>query len=128
MQNINSVSELKAAIQLLEVEQSIKGQQLKEQLYITYESLRPVNILRKTLNEIISFSYQTDNISGGAIGLISGLLSKKLFIGKSGNVLRKLLGSVLQFGVMNIITHNSDVIKSIGHAILQLLFPKKEMT
>jgi hypothetical protein len=49
MQNITSVNGLKNAIQLLEVEQDLQGQQLKEQFYITYESLRPVNLLRNTL-------------------------------------------------------------------------------
>lgn len=125
MQNITSAAELKNAIQLLEAEQGIKGQLLKEQLYITYESLKPVNLLRHTLKEISSSPYLVDNISGTAMGLLSGFLSKKIFVGTSGNLIRKLIGSILQFGVTNAVAHNSDVIKSVGQALLQHFFRKK---
>jgi hypothetical protein len=125
MQNITSAAELKDAIQLLEAEQGIKGQLLKEQLYITYESLKPVNLLRHTLKEISSSPYLVDNISGTAMGLLSGFLSKKIFVGTSGNLIRKLIGSILQFGVTNAVAHNSDVIKSVGQALLQHFFRKK---
>jgi hypothetical protein len=127
MQNITSIAGLKDAIQLLEIEQGIKGQLLKEQFYLTYESLKPINILKKTLKEISSSPYLIDNISGTAMGLASGFLSKKIFVGTSGNIFRKLIGSILQFGITNVVTQNSDIIKSVGHAIFQYFLRKKEM-
>src|SRR5664279_1237117 len=105
MQNISSSAALKDAIQLLEVEQEIKGQLLKEQLYITYESLKPLNLLKHALKEISSSPYLIDNISGSAMGLLSGFLSKKIFVGASGNLIRKLIGSVLQFGITNAVSY-----------------------
>ncbi len=126
MQNITSTDGLKDAIQLLEVEQGFKGQLLKEELLLAYESLRPVNILRSTLKEISSSPYLIDNISGTAMGLLSGFLSKKIFVGTSGNLIRKLIGSFLQFGVTNVVAKNSDVIKSIGQALIQHFFRKKK--
>ena len=51
MQNLTTVAGLRDAIRLLEVEQASKGQQLKEQLSVVYESLMPVNILRNTLKK-----------------------------------------------------------------------------
>jgi len=127
MQNITSTAALKDAIQLLEVDQEIKGQLLKEQLYITYESLKPLNLLKHTLKEISSSPYLIDNISGSAMGLVSGFLSKKIFVGASGNVIRKLIGSVLQFGITNIVAQNSDVIRSIGQALFHHFIRKKEL-
>jgi hypothetical protein len=126
MQNITSSAGLKDAIQLLKVEQGIKSQLLKEQLYITYESLKPVNLIRHTLKEISSSPYLIDNISGTAMGLLSGFLSKKMFVGSSGNLIRRVIGSALQFGVTNIVAQNSEVIKSVGQAMLQLFFNKKK--
>jgi hypothetical protein len=126
MQNITSSTALKDAIQLLEVDQGIKGQLLKEQLQITYESLKPVNLIRHTLKEISSSPYLIDNISGTAMGLLSGFLSKKMFVGSSGNLIRRVIGSALQFGVTNIVAQNSEVIKSVGQAMLQLFFNKKK--
>src|SRR5450759_600090 len=37
-----------------------------------------------------------ENIPGSTIGLVSGGLIKKIFIGKSENMFRKLMGSILQ--------------------------------
>ena len=62
MQNITSATGLKNAIQLLEAEQADKGQLLKEQLYITVESLKPVNLLRSTLDDVASSPFLIDNI------------------------------------------------------------------
>ena len=126
MQNITSAVELKDAIQLLEAEQSIKGLILREQLFLTYESLKPVNLLRNALKEISSTPYLIDNISGTAMGLLGGFLSKKIFVGASGNLIRKLVGSVLQFGVTNLVAQNSEIIKSVGQALIQHFFQKKK--
>lgn len=127
MEKITSIAELKSAIELLEVEHALKGQLLKEQVYLTYESLKPINILKRTLNELTSSPYLIDNIPGTIMGLVSGYLSKKLFTGGSGNIFRKLLGSMLQFGVTNVVAKNSDVIKSTGLAIFQHFLQKKVM-
>lgn len=126
MQNITSVAELKNSILLLEDEQAVKGQLLKEQFLITYESLKPLNLLRNTLKEISTSPYLIDNILGTATGLATGYLSKKVFIGASANIIRKLIGSVLQFGVTTAVAQHPDTIKSLGQFILQHIFRKKE--
>lgn len=127
MQNITSKAGLKDAIQLLEAEQAIKGQLLKDQFYLTYDSLKPVNLLMNTLKEISSSPYLINNISGTAMGLAGGFLSKKMFVGTSDNLIRKLIGSILQFGVTNVVAQNSVIIKSVGQAIFQHFFRKKDM-
>ena len=127
MQNITSTAELKNAIQLLEAEQAVKGQLLKEQFYLTYESLKPVNLLKSTLKDIASSPYLIDNILGTAMGLATGYLSKKIVVGASGNIFRKLFGSVLQFGVTNVVAQHPDAIKSFGQFIFQHIFRKKEI-
>jgi hypothetical protein len=126
MHNVTSLDELKNAIQLLEAEQAIKRQLLKEQLIITYDSLKPINILRRTLKEITSSQDLRDNILGTASGIASGYLSKKIFIGTSGNIFRKLIGSILQLGVSSVVSNHPDFIKTLGHTILQYLLRIKE--
>jgi hypothetical protein len=125
MEKISSVAGLKNAIQVLEVEQRIKGHELKEQVFLTYESLKPINLLRKTLKELFSSQYPIENISGAAVGAASGFLFKKLFIGSSANKFRKLIGNVLQLGMTNFIAQNSDQIKAFGQALFQHFFRKK---
>jgi hypothetical protein len=127
MQNITSIVGLRNAIQLLEIEQAARGQLLKEQFYLTYDSLKPVNLLKSTLKEISSSPYLIDNILGTAVGLVTGYLSKKILVGSKANNFRKLAGSILQFGVTNVVAQHPDVIKSIGQVLIRHIFRKKEM-
>jgi hypothetical protein len=126
MASINHILLLKNKIQLLEAEQAIMGQDLKEQFYIVYESLKPLNLLLRTLKDVSSSPNLIDNVLGTTIGLASGYLSKKIFIGSSGNLIRKLIGSALQIGVTDAVRQHPDSIKSLGQFILRHLFRKKE--
>jgi hypothetical protein len=126
MLKVNSYTGLQDEIQLLKIEQIVKIQLLKEQLNITYESLKPLNLLKSALKDISSSPGLGEDLLGSSVGLASGYLSKKLFIGKSGNLLRNLLGSVLQYGVTNIVAKHPDAIKSIGQFIMEHLFGEKE--
>jgi len=126
MNNITSVTELKNAIKLLEAEQSIKGQLLKEQFYLTYESFKPVKLLGNTLKEMVSSPYMVENIIDTTISIATGYLSKRIIVGASSNIIRRLLGSVLQYGVTNLLHKNADTIKSVGKIAFQQIFGKKE--
>ncbi len=127
MENITSAAELKNAIQLLEVEQAMNGQLLKEQFLLTYESLKPINILKSTLKDVTSSPYLIDNILGSAMGLASGYLTKKIVIGASANIFRKLFGAIVQFGITNVVAQHPDAVKSFGQFIIQHILHKKEM-
>jgi hypothetical protein len=127
MEKITSAAGLKNAILLLEADQVIQGQVLKEQFYFTYESFKPVNLIKSTLKDLASSPNLIDNILATAIGLATGFLSKKLFVGSSGNLFRKLLGSFLQAGVTNTVSQHPDTIKSFGQLIFQYFFRKRGM-
>jgi hypothetical protein len=85
----------------------------------------PINIFKSTLKKIFGKTDMIDNLSGSAFGIVSGLLLKRVFIGTSGNNFRKLIGSFLQMGISKIVSQNSDVIRSVGHGIIQYLFQNK---
>jgi hypothetical protein len=125
MENITSAVALKNAIQLLEADQAVKGQLLKEQFYLTYESLKPVNLIKNALHDISSSPYLIDNILSTSMGIASGFLTNKIFVGRSGNIIRNLLGTVLQFGVTNVVAQHPAAIKSLGEIIMQFLIHRK---
>ena len=125
MQNITTTDELKNAIQILEVEQTVKGQLLKEQLYDTYDSLKTVSLIKGTLKEVVSSPFMIDNILGTVLGLATGYYSKKILIGTSGNILRKIFGSMFQFGVTKVVAQPVNSVKSFGLYIFQHLLHKK---
>ena len=49
-----------------------------------------------------------------------------LGVGASGNLFRKLMGNVLQFGIANIVARHPDMIKTSGQYIIQHVFHRKE--
>ena len=127
MENIKTTEELKNAIELMEFEQLYKWQIVREQLLIVHEGLKPLNLIKSTISEASSSPYLIDNILGAAVGLASGYVSRKIVIGRSANVLRKLIGSALQFGVTNVVARHADSIKTFGQTIFQHFSHKKEM-
>lgn len=124
MGNISSSASLKDAIYLLEKEQDIKGRQLKDQLLRTYESLKPVNLLAGSIKDVVTSPLVITNIAGAALGLATGYYSKKLIVGVSGSIVRKMIGLALQYGIGHLFASNADRIRSKGQAIIQHLFHK----
>ena len=127
MQNITTARELSDTIRLLEERQAVQGQVLKQQFFVVIESIRPVNIIKNTLKEVVSTNDLVSNILSTTLGLTAGYISNKTVIGASGNLLRKLLGTLLQFGVTTLIVKNPDTVKSLGHSIIHRLLKKKEI-
>ncbi len=126
MENLISAASLKTAIQQLEDEQNLQLQQLKEQFYNAYKSLKPANIFRSTVNDITSSPYLIENIIGTILSLGSGYLSKRIVVGASVSSVRRLLGAVMQFGVTNFVARHAKTIKSVGRHLFMRVFHKDE--
>lgn len=126
MENISCAAEMKIAIREKQFELEIQGQMLKEDFFTVYESLKPVSLIKSTLNDITSSPYLLENMSGAILGIISGYISKKIAVGASHNLFRKIMGAVLQFGVTNLVSQHPDALKSAGEYIIEKLFRKNE--
>jgi len=125
MENITSSASLKSAILFLEVEKEIKAQELRAQFLLAYDSLKPANLIKSAFHEVTTSPGLINNILGVAVGLTSGYLSKTMAVGHSANIIRKFFGSILQFGVTNVVAQHSDSIKSFGQFIIHHIFQKK---
>ena len=126
MQKIISTINIKEAINLLEIEQEEKSELLKEQYLLTFESLKPANLLKSTLKDISSSPILMSDILGTAIGLATGYLSKKIVVGGSDNIFRKLFGTIMQVSVSNTVARHPEAIKSIGKFIIGYIISLKE--
>lgn len=126
MENITTSAGLKNAIQRLEYRQIENGQRLEEDFFVVIESLKPSNLIRNAMGNIVETPNLVDNIIGGALGLVSGYLTKKLAIGGSGNIIKKLLGTILQFGVTSVVAQHPRTIAAIGQFLLKKIIRKKE--
>lgn len=125
MENITNSTQLRNAIALLEIEQSVDGELLRKQFQITYESLRPIKIIENTLKDIMTSPIIGKSILGTTLGIATGFLTKKIVVGSSVNIFRNLFGSFLQQGVSNLIAQNPEGIKSFGSFLIEKIRGKK---
>lgn len=126
MGNIQSTDQLELAIEILETEHSDKGMLLKEQFNLTYESLKPLSLLKSAVKELTTSPYMAENAIGSVTGIATGYLSRRLIIGKSGNIFRKFLGAIIQYSITNFVARHPDQVKSIGQFLIQNIFHKRE--
>jgi len=122
MQVINTSADLKKAILELEQKQEAEWLLLKESFLDTCESLEPLNLIKSTFKEVVNMPDLKTNLINGVIGLTTGILSKKILVGKTLNPLKKLLGFVVEVAVARKVAQNAEGIKSIGGFLFKKLF------
>lgn len=127
MHKVTSSKELKDAILHLELEQKEKWVNLKDNLGVAFDALKPINLIKSTYREFLSTPHVAENIIGSTIGLTTGLITKKLIIKKSGNVFRNFAGGLAQMVISNFVTRHSGTIKTIGAGLIHKVFFNKKM-
>jgi hypothetical protein len=125
MKKITSAIELKETILLLEIKQMHQAVLLKQEFKNTYESLKPVNIIKHKFNELLTSAESQENLLDTVIGVAAGYLSKKIIVGATHNPIKQLLGMLLQMGVTNIVSKNADGVKSTFGNLLTAILSKK---
>ncbi len=124
--NKNPQEALKESIFVLQQKQNEQLFLLKEQLHLTYESLKPINIIKNTWKEAISSPEIKDGFLNNIIGLTTGIISKKVLWGKSANPLQRILGTLFEFGVAKFTAKHPEAIKSTAEKIYNKIFKAKE--
>jgi len=115
---------LQESINRLQIQRSHELILLRDQFHVTYESLKPINLIKHTFKEVSSSTEIKDGMLNNVIGLTTGYFTKAILIGASANPIKKILGTLLQFTVATLVAQNSDSIKSIGKVVLDKLFKR----
>src|SRR5664279_4933473 len=108
LERIASISDLEVAIKRLERKKSLMEEDLKDHMHVIMESLKPTNILRHTIHEVQESTELKHNLLKVAIGLGAGYFSRKLVIGKSAGLVKKALGTALQYGITNFVAKRNN--------------------
>ena len=126
MSKPSAVDSLRESIRLLEIRQAEEGRLLKEQFKITYESLKPVNLIRNTIQELADSVEVKNNLFESFLAIVSGYLSRGIVNSKS-NLMMKLIRIFAHFGISNIIISNAENIrKYLADLISSFFTPKTE--
>lgn len=105
---IANTSDLSTAIKRLERRRNFLGEDLKDHFHIVLEELKPTNILKNTLHEVQESTTLKHNLLKVAIGLGAGYFSRKMVVGKSAGIVKKALGTALQYGITNFIAKKDE--------------------
>lgn len=123
----SAVDSLKESIRLLEIRQAEEGEQLREQFKITYESLKPINLIKNSLNDIVNSAEIKNSLFETIVSLVSGYLTQKFIVNSKSNVFVKLLGVLMQFGITNLVSKNAETIRTfITNLIEKYTTPAEE--
>jgi hypothetical protein len=117
---------IKALIEELEEKKLSQEQMLISHFNATFESLKPINMIKSTLKEFGKTPDLKNNLLDATLGVGAGLLSKKLVVGGSNNIFRKVAGTIVEFAIATIIAKNSDKIKSAGKNFANKLGKEKK--
>lgn len=102
---------LNDAILLLEARRKHEYEDLKSQFYETTETFRPINIFNQAVKDFKEGPEIKTNLFETLLSISGGYFSKKILVGKSNSIVKKVLGYVLQFAVTNFISKkvSSDI-------------------
>ena len=118
---------LAIAILELEKKRQVQEGELTAQFKKTSESLSPINLIRNGITNLTAMPGIGESILKAAAGIGLGVLSKKLFLGRSPNLIKKLLGSFFELVVAKTSVDNADKIKAYGTSLYHNLFKKKRV-
>lgn len=99
LEKIASTSELDTAIKRLERKRMLMEEDMKDDFHEILVGLKPTNILKHTLHEVQESVDLKHNLFKVALGLGAGYFSKQLIVGKSAGLVKKALGTALQYGI-----------------------------
>ncbi|HMI79898.1 MAG TPA: hypothetical protein VK484_13960, partial [Ferruginibacter sp.] len=89
---INTAIQLKQAIAILKIEEEEKKAALVDQFHYTYESLKPINLIKNAYRKVAGTPDIANKLIGTSMGLGAGILSKRILLGKSTNIFKRILG------------------------------------
>ncbi|HXS55931.1 MAG TPA: hypothetical protein VN726_07385 [Hanamia sp.] len=108
LETIASTSDLETAIKRLERKRRLMEEDMKEDMHNLLENLKPANILRTTLHEVQESTPLKHNLLKVAVGLGAGYFSRKMVVGKSAGIVKKALGTALQYGITQFVASKKD--------------------
>ena len=125
--NLSETDALDETIRRLKLKQKEDLALLKEQAHLTIESLKPINLIKRTLQKIAGSAEIKSNAATTVFALATAFLSKRALMGVSQNPYKKILGTLLQFGIAKLISNNSGPLKlQLEKLLLRILNAKNK--
>lgn len=128
MKKPNATDSLKETIRLLEIRQAEEGLLFKEQFKLTYESLKPANIIKSTIRDLANSAEVKNNLFDTLVSLLSAYLAKKILKDTNSGFFNRIIRIFAHFGITNMIVNNAEEIRLyLSNLITRFITPKEKM-
>ncbi|HEV7423687.1 MAG TPA: hypothetical protein VGO21_00700 [Candidatus Paceibacterota bacterium] len=121
---ITNSEELEEAIAALELKAKAQRKEIEVTFNAVSENLKPVNLVKNGFRSVFSGEHKGELLNA-LIGLGSGLLSRKLILGKTNGFVGKTVGKAIQWGMAGLVSQNAEKIKEKAGGIIDRLFKPK---
>lgn len=122
---IHDSDSLKSAIVELKERQRIEKEELINNFHALTEKLKPINLIKDTFHKVTSAPGFGGNLFNTALSLGTGILSKKLLIGSSNTIIKKVAGHAVKAGVAGIVAKKANKIKYAGLKLITKILGNK---
>jgi hypothetical protein len=123
---ITNLDDLRYEIARLELKQELEQAVLKDKLVETYEYFKPGNLIRNSMEEMISSPNLRSGVINTAMGIFAGIMAKKVVAGSTHNPIKQLLGVAMQFGISNLVSKNGDGLRMVVSQIARAFAKSKK--
>ena len=114
MSKVNPNDSLNSSISLLEQKRQKDFQELKQQLRVTGESMKPANLIKSAVRDLTGSSQFKSVMIKAAIGLVAGIIAKKLIAKQQHNSKNQMLGNAVQYGISFLAAKRNSFLKAAG--------------
>jgi hypothetical protein len=120
MSNNKTSEALQKTIEYFELEHETQKALLKEQFHHTFESIKPVNMLKEAVQDLRKSPEKLEDIVVPLLGLGTGYLTKRLIAGKSEDPTRQALADAVSTTIASLIVQHPHEVMAAGRFILEL--------
>ncbi|WP_343707914.1 hypothetical protein [Flavobacterium sp.] len=104
MEAIYNIDQLNRKIEELEIRQDKEWCDIKDHIDEIKDNLKPINLIRNTVEEINETVGFKSHIAQSAISIGIGYLAKRFIVGKGDSMFKGILGSIVQLIVTNLVS------------------------
>jgi uncharacterized coiled-coil protein SlyX len=121
---VNNADELTQAIAELEIKAAAQKKDIEETFKKVSDNLKPVNLIRNGVRSVFSEEHRGDLVNA-IFGLGTGMLSRKLLLGRTKGFLGKSVGKAVEWGIAGLVTNNAEKMKDKAAVWIDRIFKKK---
>jgi len=121
---IKNCYDLEKVIAELEIKAEVQRKDIEETFAVVSENLKPLNLVRNGVRSVFSPEHREDLVNA-LIGLGTGMLSRKLLLGRAKGIFGKTAGKAVEWGIAGLVSNNAEKIKEKAGTLIDKIFKKK---